>query len=192
MPKIDAATVAEHRTARRAALLDAAVALLHEHPETVPGLAEVGRHAGLSRSAVYHYFGSSQDLLTAVLEDTFPRWQRRFDSAYAASSTPADCVRAYVRENLALVAEGEHALARSLTAVVPDSEMASRSAAFHSRLIEPLTKALGDIGDPAPELTTELVNALVLAGARRLEAGVALEDVTAAVSRLVEPYLSRA
>lgn len=189
MPKIDSATVAEHRAARRAALLGAAATLLRERPEATPSLADVGRLAGLSRSAVYHYFSSSQDLLTAVMADTFPRWQQRFADAYAQAATPADRVRAYVRENLALVSEGEHALARSLRSVVPDHEIAPRSAAFHSTLAEPLTAALEELGDPSPDLTTELINALVLTGARRLESGDPPEQVMDAVTRLLEPYL---
>ncbi|WP_062465082.1 TetR/AcrR family transcriptional regulator [Demequina soli] len=191
MPKIDAATVVEHRAARRAALLDAAVALMHEHPDTIPTLGDAGRRAGLSRSSVYHYFSSSQDLLTAVVEETFPRWQRRFDAAYAAAATPAERVRAYVRENLALVADGEHALARTLSAVVPSDQLAPRSAAFHATLVEPLRAAIEELGDPSPALTTELVNAIVLAGARRVETGDPLEEVAQAVARLVEPYLAR-
>ncbi|MFW7415832.1 TetR/AcrR family transcriptional regulator [Demequina sp. SO4-18] len=192
MPKIDAATVAEHRSARRAALLDAAVTLLRESPDAAPNLGAVGRRAGLSRSAVYHYFSSSQDLLTAVVEETFPRWQRRFDAAYAGAPGPADRVRVYVRENLALVAEGDHALARTLITVVTDEHIAPRSAAFHAALVKPLMEALGDLNDPAPALTADLINALVLAGARRLEAGDDFDAVCDGVGRLVDPYLDRA
>ncbi|WNM23334.1 TetR/AcrR family transcriptional regulator [Demequina capsici] len=191
MPKIDAATVAEHSAARRAALLEAAVQLLHERPDAVPPLGEVGRRAGLSRSSVYHYFASSEDLLTAVVAETFPRWQRRFDSAYAGLTDPADVVRTYARENLAMVADGEHALARALTTVVPGDEIAARSAHFHATLVAPLTRAVADLGDPTPELTSELINGVILAGARRLEAGDALATVLPAVERMLGPYLAR-
>ncbi|MFN7244222.1 MAG: TetR/AcrR family transcriptional regulator, partial [Dietzia cercidiphylli] len=67
-----------------------------------------------------------------------------------------------------------------------------RSAAFHAALVKPLMTALEDLDDPAPALTADLINALVLAGARRLEAGDAFDAVSDAVARLVDPYLDRA
>ena len=56
MPRIDAATVAEHRAARERDLLEAARRLLRSEPDRVPTLREVGDQAGLSRSGVYQYF----------------------------------------------------------------------------------------------------------------------------------------
>ena len=192
MPKIDAATVAEHRAARRAALLDAAVDLLRENPEAVPSLADAGQRAGLSRSSVYHYFNSNRALMAAVVDETFPRWQRRFDEAYATAASPGDRVRAYVHENLKLVADGEHALARALVDVVPRDELATQSAVFHSRLTAPLAAALAELGEPHIEFTAELVNSLVLTGARHLEAGVELDVVEQGIERVLGPFLDRA
>jgi AcrR family transcriptional regulator len=191
MPKIDAPSVVEHRAARRAALLDAAVALLHEAPERVPTLAEVGARSGLSRSSVYHYFESNQALLAAVVEETFPRWQRRFDAAYGDADTPADRIRAYVRENLRLVADGEHALARTLVNVAQGHDFNVRSAEFHSALTAPLAEALRELGEPNVDLAAEMVNAIVLTGARRVEAGDDVAAVEAATERLLGPFLSR-
>ena len=77
MPKIQAATVVEHHAAQRAALLDAARALLSEGPTTeAPSLADVAARAGLARSSAYSYFSSREDLLNALAADTFPRWTR--------------------------------------------------------------------------------------------------------------------
>lgn len=192
MPKIDAATVAEHRAARRAALLDAAADLLRENPSNVPSLAAAGARAGLSRSSVYHYFDSSEALMAAVVEETFPRWQRRFDAALAGASTPAERVIAYVHENLQLVADGEHALARALTQVVPGHELADRSMAFHAELTAPLIAALTQLGAHNVELTAELVNSMVLTGTRQLEAGDDLAVVQSSIEGILRPFLADA
>ncbi|NYI41750.1 TetR/AcrR family transcriptional regulator [Demequina lutea] len=190
MPKIVEATVAEHRAARRAALLDAAVTLLHERPEEIPGLAAVGKRAGLSRSSVYHYFSSREDLLAQVVEHTFPRWEQRFQAAYAAEPTSAGRVRAFVRENIGLVSDGEHALARTLAAIAPAEHMGRHSADFHQRLVEPLTEALAEIGSTDAELTAQLVNALVHSGARQVESGADAHAVMAGILEILDPYLA--
>ena len=190
MPKIDAATVAEHRAARRAALLDAAADLLREDPSKAPSLAAAGARAGLSRSSVYHYFESSEAMIAALVEETFPRWQRRFDEAIGSASTPAERVLAYVHENLRLVADGENALARALSTAAPSHDLADRSMAFHAALTAPLAAALGELGVANVDFTAELVNSLVLTGARQLEAGAAIDEVEAGIQAVLRPFLA--
>lgn len=189
MPRIDAPTVAEHRVARERALLDAARALLTEQPDRVPTLAEVGEVAGLSRSSVYQYYASREDLLAAVVRDSFPRWQQRLDVAIAAADGPRGRVLAFLRVNLELVADGEHALARTLASVAPSDELAQRSRTFHDRLLLPLRAALEEIGVADPETTTELLNALVHTASRRVEQTGELERAYAATAALIDGYL---
>lgn len=189
MPRIDAPTVAEHRAVRERSLLDAARALLTDRPDQVPTLAEVGERAGLSRSSVYQYFDSREDLLSAVVRDSFPRWQERLDAAIGAADGPRGRVLAFVRANLELVADGEHALARTLASVAPSEELARRSQTFHDRLLLPLRGALDELGVPDPETTTELLNALVHAASRRVEQTGDLERAYAATAALVDGYL---
>ncbi len=189
MPKIDAATVAEHREQRRAALLAAATDLLREHPGTAPSLGEVGARAGISRSAVYHYFTSREDLLEAVTADTFPRWEGRFNRAFAAATTPLEVIHAYVAENIALVVDGEHALALTLMHVVEGEHLGAQSAQFHKRLAEPLEQALTDAGDPIPAVTAELINAMVLTASRLVESGEDRTEVVDAVMSMVTARL---
>lgn len=191
MPKIAEATVAEHRAARRAALLAAATELLREHPEAPPSLGDVGARAGLSRSSVYHYFSSREDLLDAVVEATFPRWEQRLHRALDEAATPADVVRSYVAENIALVADGEHALARTLRQFVPTEHIGARSAEFHRRLAQPLEGALAEAGAPQPRVSAELINSMVLTGATLVESGAARDDVVRAILAMVDPYLAQ-
>lgn len=190
MPKIDEATVAEHRAARLQALLDAAIAALHEHPETTPSLADVGRRAGLSRSSVYHYFASSDALLEAVIEHAFPQWEQQFEDAYAPLSEPADIVRAFIHENLAMVAGGQHALAKALAAVGPAESLGARASQFHRTLMEPLLQSLTRGGEPEPERIGAMINTVVLHASRRLESGEGLAAVEDSVLRLLDPYLA--
>lgn len=189
MPRIDAPTVAEHRAARERALLDAARRLLTTDPERVPTLAEVGELAGLSRSSVYQYFASRDDLLSALVADSFPAWQRRIDAAVAAAGGPREQVLAFVRANLELVADGEHALARTLAGHAPANELAERSRDFHARLLDPVRDALERLGVADPDLSAELVNGVVLAASRLVERTGDLEGAYRATAAMLEPYL---
>lgn len=192
MPRIDAPTVAEHRAARERALLDAARTLLTADPEHVPTLAEVGELAGLSRSSVYQYYASREDLLRAVVRDSFPRWQQRLDAGIGAADGPAERVLAFVRVNLELVADGEHALAHALSVAAPSEDLARESRAFHEQLVLPVLDALTELGAPDPATTAELITALVQAASRRVEQTGDLERAYAATAELLRGYLHAA
>ena len=189
MPRIDAPTVVEHRAAREQALLEAARGLLTAQPGRVPSLAEVGAVAGLSRSSVYQYYASRDDLLAAVVADSFPRWQQRLNAAVAAADSPRTRILAFLRANLELVADGEHALARALADVAPSEDLARRSREFHDQLLSPVVDALVELGAPDPETTSELVNALLNAASRRVEHDGGLERSYTAAAAVLDAYL---
>ncbi len=186
MPKISAATVAEHRATQLRALLDAAHALLTESPERPPSLGEVAARAGLARSSVYHYFRSREDLLRAVVEDMFPRWNAKVIAAMDEAGDPAGRVLAYVDANLRLVAEGEHALVGALATVTPQAFTDERMQTLHRELVLPLVEALREHGTTHPELAAELVGAVVRKGTELIESGRNLEEVRRAVRDLLE------
>lgn len=189
MPKIQAATVAEHRAAQRRTLLDAARALLAENPAHPPTLADIAARAGLARPSVYQYFASREDLFGAVLEDAFPRWSARVSAEMEQAGGPGEKVLAYARANLELVAEGEHAIARSLAAFASGAEMADRSRVLHEQLGTPLEQALTDLSVADPAVTAQLINAVVNAGSQLIESGAALDATAERVRELLAPYL---
>lgn len=188
MPRITAGTVAEHRAAQRSALVEAARSLLAEHPGRAPSLGEVAARAGLARPSVYQYFKSSDDLFDAVVADMFPRWSRRLDAAMRTANTPAERVLAYVDANLRLVADGEHALARSLAEMaspLPQDGEHER----HRALVEPLIDALTDLGARDPGTTADLINAVVYSVANLIESGTSLRVARTRAHELLVPYL---
>ncbi|SDE55799.1 TetR/AcrR family transcriptional regulator [Rhodococcus tukisamuensis] len=190
MPRISAPTVAQHRAAQRRALLDAAREVLTEGATDIPGFAEVAARAGLARSSMYQYFKSRRDLLDALVEDSFPRWSDRVEREMDAAGAPDRRVLAYVRANLDLVAEGEHAIASSIAAIAPTEKMTETSALLHRKLVTPLVTALTELGATDPAATAELINAVVHAATRQVEAGGDPVAVQARAAELIEPYLT--
>ena len=189
MPKIQASTVAEHRAAQRAALLDAARALLSEHPEQIPSLADVARHAGLARSSAYSYFKSRTDMFDVLVADTFPRWSAFVEKQMAEARTPGARILAYVEANLQLVARGDHALARALASAGNSEVLATSSRLLHDSLEAPLRAALTEHGASDPDRMAELVQSVVYALSRMIENGLDLTAATGIGRELLTPYL---
>ena len=190
MPRISAPTVAEHRAAQMRLLLEAARSLLAEtgRPPTFAALAE---RTGLARPSVYQYFRSADDLLLAMVEDVFPRWSATVARAMDAAPDDRGRVVAYLRANLDLVAQGEHALATALASVGPPSAVMEGSRAMHDELVRPLGEALRALGTRDVARSAELVNAVVNSASRMIESGAPLEEVWSSVEELVTPFLDR-
>ncbi|WP_445153791.1 TetR/AcrR family transcriptional regulator [Arthrobacter sp. Hor0625] len=189
MPRISAATVAEHRAAQERALLDAAHELLQETSEA-PTMAEVALRAGVSRPSVYQYFGSRQDLLQALVRDIFPRWTERVTGAMADAPTEADRILAYATANLDLVAEGAHAVGAALAALAPGAELDEQATRMHRQLQEPLIATLTELGVADAESVAEMINAVVHAGTRMLESGQTVAQVHAHLKTLLGPFVA--
>lgn len=174
MPKITAATVVENREQRRAALLEAAAALiLREGTFTV---AEVATEVGLSRSAVYEYYGSAADLIADVLVDELSAWNDELLSATEGLTDPQERIRAWVRAVLDYVADGRHALVRAAgTVELPDSRRAAVQG-HHRDLIQPLAAAIADLGIDDPMSASSFVWGAVDASITRIESGLGSPD----------------
>ena len=191
MPKIQASTVAEHRAAQRAALLEAARALLSQHPDQIPSLADVAQHAGLARSSTYSYFKARTDMFDALVTDTFPRWSAYVGEHMDAATTAGQKILAYVEANLQLVARGDHALARALAAIGSSETLASSSRLLHDSLEVPLRAALAEHGAAHPERMAEVIQSIVYAVSRMIENGLSLRAATNVARELLTPYVER-
>ena len=190
MPRITAPSVAEHRAAQERKLLDAADALLRETGEA-PTLAQVAERAGLARPSIYQYFGSRTDLLHALVRDVFPRWTEQIASAMRAAPTPADRILAYARANIILVDEGSHAVASALAALAPGAEVDEQARLMHTRIQEPLVETLSELGVDDPESVAQMINSMVHAGTRMLDAGQDVDQVTAHLQTVLGPLADR-
>lgn len=143
MPKISAPTIAEHREARREALLAAAAILMQEGKTFT--VAQVAQEVGLSRSAVYEYYDSAADLIADVLVDEMAIWVDEITPSVAAESEPFGRIEAWVRGVLDYVAQGRHALLKSAGSVDLPEARRAQVQSMHRELIAPLAEALTDL-----------------------------------------------
>ncbi|MEU5552578.1 TetR/AcrR family transcriptional regulator [Micromonospora sp. NPDC047793] len=96
------APVTEGRQTRNAertrrAVLDAATPMILERGDGIT-LAQVATAAGVSKSGLIHHFGSREQLVMAVVEDAYERFQEAVLSHLDLSENyPGKMLRAYVR-----------------------------------------------------------------------------------------------
>ncbi len=178
MPKIDAPTVAEHHRQRRTALLAAATSLLAEQGLDAVNLATVGAAAGLARSSVYQYFDSTPALLAAVVEDVLPRTGEQLAKAMANAATPSGRIDAFVRSTLKTATDPTHRSLYALEGSALPAECLARVAELHRQQYEPLLAALVELDVPQPQLTMQLVLAVVITASRAIINGAAPRTVT--------------
>jgi AcrR family transcriptional regulator len=173
MPRIRAASVAEHRTMQRQALLDAARSLLSQggtEALTFPALAE---RTGLARSSVYEYFRSRAAVVEALCAIDFPVWAAEVEAAMEAADTPQARIEAYVRTQLALVGDRRHRAVVAISAGELDAGAREKIRAAHGALVTLVVDALAALGHPEPRLTAMLLQGIVDAAVRRIDLGAA-------------------
>ncbi|MDL4776544.1 MULTISPECIES: TetR/AcrR family transcriptional regulator [Thermomonosporaceae] len=179
MPKIQAATVADHRERQRRLLVEAARALLEEDGDSAAvTFAAVARRTGLARNSVYKYFAGRHELLAAVVAAVVPQWVDAIAAAMAAAGTPEERIAAYVRAQLHVVRAGGHRVAQALAGGPDSAALAGSAALAHGALLGPVEAALAELGEPDPRRAAHLLQGIVNAAVTAVESGDDFDAVT--------------
>lgn len=176
MPRISTSTVAEHRAQQERAIMDATFALLHEK-STPPTLAQVAQRAGLSRTSIYQYYKSPQDLLRAAAREVYPRWIARVTEAVDSAPTAQQAVLAYATACVDQVAEGGHAVGTALASFAPDGPLDDQAEQMHASARLPLLNALEQLQVDDPAAITDLVMSVIHAAGQMADQGASLDAV---------------
>lgn len=181
MPRIAAATVAEHREQRRDALLEAAAASLRESGTVT--MAAVAKRAGLSRSAVYEYYSSAADLIADVVVDEMTLWIDHLADAVGSIEDPRERLEAWMRAALAYVADGRHALVRAAGDASLPPVRRAQVQSLHRELASPVHSALRELGIADADRITSYIWGIVESATRRIESGrPSCDEVDAAIA----------
>lgn len=148
-------------------------------------MTAVAARAGLSRTAVYEYFASTEDLLAAVLGERMTAWTTDVEGALTAARTPEEKVTTYVRVSLELIKDGSHGLLVLLSAETLPTHVRRQLSELHATLAAPLNSAVAELGVPDVDLATRYVQGVVEAAARRVAPGQDIDEETAAATSFV-------
>lgn len=144
-------------SARKAAILDAALAAFAEHGVEATTIEDVRRRSGASVGSIYHHFGDKEGLADALYVEGLRDYQRGFLEQLARHADAERGVRALVRHHLRWV-EANQELARYLLRrrevdeQALNAELQRASAAWFER-----QRHTGTLRPLSPELTQVLL-----------------------------------
>ncbi|MCP4965797.1 MAG: TetR/AcrR family transcriptional regulator [bacterium] len=104
MPKINAATINEHKEQTRTALLDAGAAAFVRSGLAETSIGTLADDAGIARTTVYEYFPNKEAVLAALIEERVPPVVERAISDLPEVG-PAERLSEILRRGFQLVAE---------------------------------------------------------------------------------------
>jgi AcrR family transcriptional regulator len=186
MPKISAATVAEHRVAQREALISAAEAIIAERGVDAVTPRSVGERAGLARSSFYEYFASKDDLLAAIALDAFAVWTAEVNAAVEAVPPGRARLHTYVTKTMSMAADGKHSLATQLRGADLSPTSHETIMAMHDSLVAPLRALLEDLGVDSPATTAMLVQGMLGAAVQGVDHGASPDEVAASIIHIFD------
>ena len=171
MPRIETETLAQHRDWRRSQLIDAAAAIALESGGAAVTVAAVAQRAGLSRTSVYEYFGSSAELVADLVIDELHNFAQTLQTAVADCNGATCVVTCWIQGALTYIADGRHLLAKALNATAMPASRSHAIGMAHRALMAPLTQALVDLGVKDTQRALTFIQAITDASTKRIETG---------------------
>ncbi|HEY3408143.1 MAG TPA: TetR/AcrR family transcriptional regulator [Propionicimonas sp.] len=185
MPRIVAATVAEHRVAQRRALLRAAADLVIAGGAASVTPTSVAERAGMARTSVYDYFPSREELLVAVALSAFEEWGHDLAADLDGVEPGLPQLRRYIDATMEMAADGRHVLATAFRGIDLSPDSAREITALHDALQEPLLGILAAAGFDDPEGNAPYIQAVIAAGVVRVAQGERAHEAAERIHHLI-------
>ena len=171
MPRIETETLAQHRDWRRNQLIEAAASIALESGGSAVTVAAVAQRAGLSRTSVYEYFGSSADLIADLVLEELNNFAQYLQEAVADTDQPLASIEAWIQSALTYIADGRHLLAKALNATSLPQERTAAIGSAHRALLAPLVSGLTAMGIQDTQCALLFIQAITDASTKRIEGG---------------------
>lgn len=179
--------------ARRERLVDIAFDLVVEQGIEALTMKRFADRCGLSRPALYQYFGSREHVLGELFVNDIADLSNELDSLLAAELDPMERIRLWLHFSLTHLVSPNHQAIREISqAVIPD-ELRGVVRALHGHVLTSLLSGLSELGVADPIPLAHLIFGAVSSAAGRIIDGAsfvhearALEEfVTAGVAHAV-------
>jgi len=130
-------SIAAHRAEQTRRLFESFRTLLYERGYDAISLADIAEHAGLARTAMYHYFSDKESLLAAYTASETEDFLQALDEKLRAIDNPVEQLRAFVRLQVEYFTESHLPPGPTLRLLVPEpaaTEIIGHIAALEARL----------------------------------------------------------
>lgn len=171
MPRIETETLAQHRDWRRNQLIDAAASIALESGGGAITVAAVAQRAGLSRTSVYEYFGSSADLVADLVIDELNNFAKYLTEQVEQNTDPRNCIELWIEAALTYIADGRHLLAKALNLTTLPQGRSNQIRTAHRALLAPLMQALEALNITEIPRALAFIQAVTDVSTKRIEAG---------------------
>ena len=176
MPRIQTPDLASHRDWRRNQLIEAAASIALESGGAAISVAAVAQRAGLSRTSVYEYFGSSSELVADLVIDELKSFATTLNTAVSECADAPCTVTCWIKGALTYIADGRHLLAKALNATAMPQSRSQQIGIAHRALMAPLVKAVEELGVSDSQRALLFIQAITDASTKRIESGHNAED----------------
>ncbi len=199
VPRISAASVAEHVAAQEAAVVDAAATLFARHGASSVTMADIAREVGLARNSLYRYFPDKTHILAVWFRrELEPLIERSAEIAHGEGE-PLARLHDWLDLQLEYLRAPEHRRMTEVMSELSSSEDPVRTAVAEGHrdmyasvtgIIEALVRTDGDGDGRDPDLLTVLVAGLLRSAMQLDDSGADPAQVTAEVHRAAEAIVT--
>ena len=175
MPRINTSNLVEQREWRRSQLISAAAAIALESGSEAITVSAVAQRAGLARTSVYEYFGSSAELVADLIIEELNAFTDILVEAVEPAKVPEEAIANWINSALQYIADGRHLLAKALSATSLPVNRSAEIGAAHRSLLAPLSSALTEIGVRDLNYALSMIQSLTDAATKRIENGNSAE-----------------
>ena len=171
MPRISAASVAEHVARQEQAVFSAAIGLFIERGYREVTLTDIAAEVGLARNSLYRYFPDKAAILMRWYRNEMPVLNQRFAGLLEGDEPPGTRIERWAAAQIDYAREPEHHLVAALGQAVGDlsGDDIAELAESHAQVMAPFHAALAETGLDGAEATAvaDLIWNAVMAQARR-------------------------
>lgn len=171
MPRIKAASVAEHVAEQEAAVLSTAVRLFCERGYEHVTIGDIATEIGLKRNSLYRYFPDKAHILVRWFQQELPQQVARSEQILRGDGSPRERIEAWALDQADYANSSEHELMARISTIIPELDDATRRelADSHDALTRPMLDTLDEAGITAvvdQQVVAAMIQQLSLATAR--------------------------
>ena len=184
MPRISAASIAEHVATQEEAVVRAAIGLFTERGAARVTMADIAAEVGLARNSLYRYFPDKSHIVATWFRRELGPLLAASEAVADDGSPPTERLVSWISLHLGYLSTPEHRRMLQAVAAIDELSVPLREeiGEGHERLYRSLGRILGELGCSS-DVVLRLIVSMVRAGADLVGPDHTLAEMTEEVSR---------